>query len=134
MMPLKPSPKAAETANNPASFRVSAKAAIASAWQADAANTVRSPPTRSATQPQNCRLTKAQPSSTDSIAAPCAGAMPTSLQNATRCAEGIAIGTQQRKFAMHIRSCTLAALSGNALAPARVLAAAPAAAAAGGTG
>ena len=60
-----------------------------------------SPPIRSASQPQNCRLTKAQPSSTDSIAAPCADEIPTSLQNATRWLDGIAIGTQHKNEAAH---------------------------------
>ena len=57
------------------------------------------PPIRSASQPQNCRPRNAAPSITESISAPCAGAMPRSLQNATRCTCGIAIGTQQRKAA-----------------------------------
>ena len=57
---------------------------MATIWQTEPASTVRSPPIRSDTQPQNCRLKKAQPSSTDSIAAPCDGAMPRSVQNATR--------------------------------------------------
>ena len=54
---------------------------------------------RSAIPPQNWRLTKAAPSSTDSMAAPCEAAMPRSLQSATRCCCGIDIGTQQQKAA-----------------------------------
>src|ERR1700759_5148470 len=126
-MPLKPSPYAAEIANSPASLRVTEKAAIAKAWQADPANTVARPPIRSAAQPQNCRLTKAQPSNTDSIAAPCAGAIPTSLQNATRWLDGIAIGTQHRNDAAHSRPCTVFGRSRNAVVPRN--AAAPSAAA-----
>ena len=58
---------------------------------------MRSPPNRSAKAPQNCREMNAQPSITDSIAAPWLGVMPTSPQNATRWEDGIAIGTQQQK-------------------------------------
>ena len=57
---------------------------------------------RSASIPQNCRLMNAQASSTDSIAAPCVGAMPRSVQNATRCPFGTAIGMQQKNAAMQI--------------------------------
>ena len=100
-MPLNPSPKIAATANSPASFWVSRNPIIATIWHTEPASTVRNPPMRSATQPQNCRLTKAQPSSTDSIAAPCDGGMPRSLQNATRWPCGIAIGTQHSRPAKH---------------------------------
>src|SRR5580704_7045929 len=58
MMPLNPSPYAAETANRPASLWVTVNAAIASAWQAEPANTAASPPIRSVNQPQNIRLTE----------------------------------------------------------------------------
>ena len=51
---------------------------------------------RSETQPQNCRLMKAVPSSTESIAAPCDASIPRSLQSAGRCSCGIAIGMQQK--------------------------------------
>ena len=54
---------------------------------------------RSAIQPHICRLTNAEASSTDSIAAPCAGLNPRSVQKETRCAIGSAIATQQRKIA-----------------------------------
>src|SRR5258707_949440 len=70
MMPLKPSPNIAATANSPASSWVSRKPAIAVIWHTEPASTVRSPPMRSVTSPQNCRLRKAQPSSNDSIPAP----------------------------------------------------------------
>ena len=63
--------------------------------QAEPISTVDSPPMRSEIAPQICRLTKAVPSSTDSIIAPTELAMPRSLQKATRCPCGIAIGTQQ---------------------------------------
>src|SRR6185312_16082398 len=55
-----------------------------------------------ASAPQNCREMKAQPSSTESIAAPCVGLMPISLQNATRWEDGIDIGTQQQNPARQI--------------------------------
>src|SRR5262249_8322870 len=99
-MPLKPSPNAAETEKSPASSWVNKKAAIASAWQAERRINVTSPPTRSASQPQNWRLIKAEACNTDSIAAPCAAGMPTSLQNATRWLCGKAIGTQQQNPAI----------------------------------
>ena len=83
-----------------------ANAAIATAWHAEPASTAPSPPIRSAAHPQNMRLTKAQPSSTDSIAAPCAAGIPRSLQNATRCPAGIAIGTQHKNAAAQISACT----------------------------
>ena len=70
---------------------------MATNWKAEAARMVRRPPIRSDSQPQNCRLTKAQPSRTDSMAAPCVGGMPRSPQNATRWPCGMAIGTQQQK-------------------------------------
>jgi hypothetical protein len=100
-MPLKPSPYAADTANSPASSWVTANAAIANAWHAEPAKTAASPPTRSATHPQNMRLKKAQPSNTDNIAAPRAAGIPRSLHKATRCPAGIAIGTQHRNTAVH---------------------------------
>src|SRR5690242_3389278 len=101
MIPLKPRPNHAATANNPASFRVSRNPIIAVIWQAEPARIVLGPPILSATKPQNWRLTNAQPSSTESIAAPCDGAIPTSPQNATRWPCGIAIGTQHKKPAVH---------------------------------
>ena len=61
---------------------------------------------RSEIQPQNCRLTKAVPSSTDSIAAPCEARMPRSLQNAGKWACGMAIGTQQKMPAAAITAKT----------------------------
>src|SRR3954469_21089882 len=97
MMPLNPNPKIAATANSPASFWVSKNPVIAVIWHTEPASIVRKPPMRSVTSPQNWRLTKATPSNTDSIAAPCAGAIPTSVQNATRWPCGIAIGTQHIK-------------------------------------
>src|SRR5580704_9706259 len=95
-MPLKPRPNAAATMNSPVSLCVSRNAAVATAWQAEPANTACNPPNRSANQPHSWRLKNAQPSNTDSIAAPCAGAIPTSLQNATRWFCGTAIGMQQQ--------------------------------------
>ena len=83
-MPLKPRPKNVATANSPASLWVSRKPTMATIWQTEPASTVRNPPIRSATRPQNSRLKKAQVSNTDSIAAPCDGAMPRSVQSATR--------------------------------------------------
>ena len=59
--------------NSPISSWVTRKPAIAAACAADAHRMVRRPPTRSASQPQNCRAKNAEPSSTDSIAAPCVG-------------------------------------------------------------
>src|SRR5579875_2910675 len=112
-------------ANNRASLRVVANAAMASAWQAEPANTVPSPPMRSATQPQNWRLTKALPSKTDSIVAPCAGAIPTSLQKATRWLDGIAIGTQHKNDAAHNTACTVLALRRNPATPRKPAEAAP---------
>src|SRR5262245_55799397 len=82
MMPAKPNPNAAETANRPISSCVNMNADIAAIWHVEPASTVLRPPMRSEIQPQNCRLTKAVPSSTDSIAAPCEARMPRSLQNA----------------------------------------------------
>ena len=61
---------------------------------------------RSETQPQNWRLTKAVPSNTDSIAAPCEARMPRSLQNAGRCACGMAMGMQQKMPAAAITANT----------------------------
>ena len=57
---------------------------------------------RSEIAPQICRDRNAVPSSTDSITAPTERAMPRSLQNATRCCCGIAIGTQHSTAAPHI--------------------------------
>ena len=51
---------------------------------------------RSEIQPHALRLKNAVPSSTESIAAPCDGRMPRSVQSATRWPCGIAIGTQQQ--------------------------------------
>src|SRR5215831_14801702 len=104
MRPLKPNPNAAETANSPASSCVKTNPASAAAWQTEAAKIVKRPPTRSVSHPQNKRLKKALPSSTDSIRAPCAAEMPRSLQSATRCPGGIAIGVQHRKPATHSRT------------------------------
>src|SRR5439155_19703928 len=64
------------------------------------------PPMRSDTKPQNCRLMKEVPNSTDSIAAPCDARMPRSLQNAGKCACGMAIGTQQKMLAAAISAKT----------------------------
>src|SRR6266487_6988354 len=61
---------------------------------------------RSETQPQNCRLINAVPNSTDNIAAPCDARMPRSLQNAGKCACGMAIGTQQKMLAPAISAKT----------------------------
>src|SRR5450755_536153 len=97
MIPLKPNPKAAAMANRPTSSCVSRKDAMATAWNAEPTITVRSPPMRSASAPHAWRATKADASITDSMTAPWAGLMPMPLQKATRCAEGIAMGTQQRK-------------------------------------
>src|SRR5262245_50933030 len=77
------------------------KATIADAWQADAISIVNRPPTRSVSQPQNIRLTNALPSNTESINAPRAGVIPRSLQSATRCVGGMAIGAQHRNPAKH---------------------------------
>ena len=101
MIPLNPAPKAADTANSPRLVLGQDDPASAGAWQIDAARIVYRPPARSDSQPQNSRLTKALPSSVESIRAPRAGPMPRSLQRATRWAAGIAIGTQQKKPAMH---------------------------------
>jgi hypothetical protein len=49
---------------------------IAVIWQAEPARIVLGPPILSARKPQNCRLTNAQPSSTESIAAPSDGREP----------------------------------------------------------
>src|SRR5229473_6786628 len=54
---------------------------------------------RSDIQPQNWRLMKAVPKSTESIAAPWDARMPRSLQNAGKCCCGIAIGMQQKMTA-----------------------------------
>ena len=59
---------------------------------------------RSVSQPQNWRLTNALPSKTDSISAPWAGAIPKSLQRATRWVGGMAIGVQHRNPAKHRRA------------------------------
>jgi hypothetical protein len=67
---------------------------------------VPSPPIWSASHPQNNRLAKALASSTDSIAAPCAAEIPRSVQNATRCPAGIAIGTQHKNPAAQSSACT----------------------------
>src|SRR5215470_14130147 len=101
MRPLKPNPNAAETANSPASSCVKTNPSRAAAWQVEAAKIVLRPPTRSVSHPQNKRLTKALPSSTDNMKAPRVAGMPRSLQNATRCPGGIAIGVQHRNPATH---------------------------------
>ena len=101
-MPAKPSPKASETVNRPTSSVVSRNAVIARIWKDDPTSTVMSPPMWSENQPQNWRLMKPAPSSTDSMAAPCDGRMPRSLQNAGRCACGIAIGMQHSIIATAI--------------------------------
>src|SRR5215510_2177078 len=97
--PLKPRPKAAETAMRPSSFWLTINPEIAVAWASEPTSTVLSPPTRSVIQPQNCRLKKAHTKSRVSMAGPCAGAKPRSPQSAIKCDAGIAIGTQQRKAA-----------------------------------
>src|ERR1700744_785428 len=112
MMPEKPSPKAADTMNRPASFCVSRKAVIDTACQADPIRTVASPPIRSEIKPQTCRLRNAVPSSTDSISALIERLMPRSLQKATRCPCGIAIGMQHSTAAAQIAANT--ALGGQA--------------------
>src|ERR1700759_1998259 len=101
MIPLKPRPNQAATANNPASFRVRRKPIIAVIWQTEPARIVLGPPILLARKPQNWRLTNAQPSKTESIAAPSDGAIPMSPQNATRWPCGIALGTDHRKPAAH---------------------------------
>src|SRR5947208_15197673 len=106
MMPANPKPKPAETVNKPISSWVNRNADMAAIWHADPASTVLRPPMRSETQPQNWRLTKAVPSNTDSISAPCEARMPRSLQNAGRCACGMAIGLQQKMQAAAINANT----------------------------
>src|SRR5258708_2501787 len=106
MMPENPNPKAAEMANRPASSWVCEKAAMATAWQAEPASTVRSPPMRSANAPQSCRAMKADASITDNMVALRVGVMPMSLQNATRWACGTDIGMQQQKPATQSSACT----------------------------
>src|SRR5579883_776845 len=106
MMPLKPKPKAVATKNRPTSSWVSRKHAMATAWQAEPAITVRNPPTRSARAPHAWRATKAAASMVDSMAAPCVGLMPMSPQKATMCADGIDIGMQQQNAATQTRACT----------------------------
>ena len=58
---------------------------------------------RSEIMPQNWRVTKAVPSTTESMAALCVGAMPRSVQKATRWLCGMAMGTQHMKAAATIR-------------------------------
>src|SRR5262249_38243313 len=106
MMPAKPNPKAAETVNSPISSCVNMNAAMARGWKNEPGTTVGTPPMRSDTHPQNWRLMKAVPNSTDNIAAPCDARMPTSLQNAGKCACGMAIGTQQKMLAAAISAKT----------------------------
>ena len=74
---------------------------------------------RSASIPQNCRLMNAQASSTDSIAAPCVGTMPRSVQNATRWPFGTAIGMQQKNAAMQISASARLAFMPSTVAPLR---------------
>ena len=104
-MPAKPSPKAAAIANRPASSWVVRKSAMVTAWQADPARIVRSPPIRSARAPHACRARKAAASITESMTALRVGLMPMSLQKATRCAEGTDIGMQQKKAATQSSAC-----------------------------
>ena len=66
---------------------------------AEAHRTVARPPKRSASQPHICCAMNPIASCVDSIAAPCTGPMPMSLQKATICDSGIAIVTQQQKIA-----------------------------------
>src|SRR5258707_6941265 len=106
MMPEKPSPKAAATTNRPASFCVNRRAVIDTACQADPIRTVARPPIRSEITPQTCRLRNAVPSNTDSIRAPIDRLIPRSLQKATRCACGIAMGIQHSTPAAHIDANT----------------------------
>ena len=89
MIPLKPRPKAAATANKPASSWVSRKPVIVTIWHAEPAITVRNPPTRSAINPQSCRPMNPKASSTDNIALPRVTGMPRSLQKT---------GTQDQYF------------------------------------
>ena len=105
MIPLNPSPNAPAITNRPISLWVSRNALIATAWHSEPSSTVRSPPIRSPSAPQNCRDTKAHPSSTDSIIAPRTGVIPTSEQNATRCVDGTDIGMQQQNAARQISVC-----------------------------
>ena len=105
-MPAKPRPNAAETVNSPTSSWVNMNATMARIWNIDPVSAVLRPPMRSEIQPQNWRLTKAVPNSTDSIAAPCETRMPRSLHNAGKCACGIAIGIQQKMLATPIRANT----------------------------
>ena len=89
MIPLKPRPKAAATANKPASSWVSRKPVIVTIWHAEPAITVRNPPTRSAINPQSCRPMNPKASNTDNIALPRVTGMPRSLQKT---------GTQDQYF------------------------------------
>ena len=97
-MPLKPSPNHGRDSEQPG-LALRQQKADHRGDLADRAGQDRAASRRSGRRhkPQNCRLTKAQPSSTESIAAPCDVGIPTSLQNATRWPCGIAIGTQHRK-------------------------------------
>src|SRR5437764_368913 len=99
MIPEKPRPNSAVTVNRPISSCVNAIAAIVQNCQAEPINMVIKPPIRSEIAPQICRLMKAVPSSSDSMAAPCVGLMPRSLHSATRCTCGIDIGMQQQNAA-----------------------------------
>ena len=100
MIPEKPRPNSAVTVNRPISSCVTAIAAIVQNCQTEPIKIVSSPPMRSEIAPQICRLTKAVPSSTDSIAAPWVGLMPRSLHIATRWTCGIDIGMQQQNAAI----------------------------------
>ncbi len=71
---------------------------------AEPASTVSNPPIRSEISPQNWRVTKAVPSTTESMAALCVGAMPRSVQKATRWLCGMAMGTQHMKAAAATRA------------------------------
>ena len=62
-------------------------------------STVCNPPILSDSQPQNWRARNADPSSTDSMAAPWPGLMPRSPQSATTCPIGMDMVMQQQKMA-----------------------------------
>src|SRR3954471_1138296 len=106
MMPEKPSPKIAVTANRPISSCVLMIAMIERNCQSEPVSTVVSPPMRSEIQPHIWREKNAVASSSESIAAPCVGLIPRSLHNATRCDCGIDIGMQQQNAASDIMANT----------------------------
>src|SRR6266851_4142619 len=119
MIPAKPKPNAAATANRPASSWVSRKQAMVTAWKADPARIVRNPPIRSASAPQAWRARKAEASITDSMTALRAGLMPMSLQKATRCAWGTDMGMQQQKPEAEQRLHDVGMQAGDAMAARR---------------